>query len=335
MTDGMEHAQKFSDARSVGIVIIGRNEGARLIACLDSVASLNAAIVYVDSGSSDGSVEAARARGAEVVALDMSKPFTAARARNAGFDQLKKNGLPDFVQFVDGDCEIVDAWIETASHYLQAHRDTAVICGRLREKNPEASLYNRLADREWDTQIGETDACGGIAMMRSSAFDDVGGFNSTLIAGEEPELCVRLRLQSWKIYRHGDDMALHDIAITSIGQWMKRMNRAGHAFAEVSSMYSGREEQIWARETKRAIFWSSLAPVSIFLGFMFTPIGFLLLLAYPLQIIRLALRDGGRKIDWAGAALSVVGKFAEARGVLQFYWQRLRGVNSKLIEYKS
>lgn len=49
----------------VGAVIIGRNEGARLVACLASFPGWVRPLVYVDSGSTDGSVAAARAAGAE------------------------------------------------------------------------------------------------------------------------------------------------------------------------------------------------------------------------------------------------------------------------------
>ena len=66
-------------------------------------------IVYVDSGSNDGSVQRARHLGADVIELDMRVPFTAARARNVGFRRLREIS-PDieYVQFVDGDCELID-----------------------------------------------------------------------------------------------------------------------------------------------------------------------------------------------------------------------------------
>ena len=58
----------------------------RLRQCLLSVGS--ATIVYVDSGSTDGSIACAQSLGVESCPeLDLSIPFTAARARNAGFFQ--------------------------------------------------------------------------------------------------------------------------------------------------------------------------------------------------------------------------------------------------------
>ncbi len=151
----------------VGIVAIGRNEGARLEQCLKSVIGRAALVVYVDSGSTDSSVRVAQSLGSEVGELDMNFPFSAARARNAGFKRLHdlNPGLA-YVQFVDGDCVIVDGWIEKAAAFLDAHRDVAVVCGRRRELYPGRSTYNWLCDLEWDTPVGEARAGGGDALMR-------------------------------------------------------------------------------------------------------------------------------------------------------------------------
>ncbi|MEO9123976.1 MAG: glycosyltransferase, partial [Microcoleus sp.] len=202
--------------KQIGLVAIGRNEGVRLEACLQSAIDKVALVVYVDSGSTDGSLELARSLGADTVELDLSTPFTAARARNEGFARLLELA-PDieFVQFVDGDCEVVDGWLDRAQRELTACPDVAAVCGRRRERYPEATIYNQLCDIEWDTPVGETKACGGDSMMRSAAFEQVEGFNPTLIAGEEPELCVRLRQKDWKIIRLDAEMTLHDAQMTS------------------------------------------------------------------------------------------------------------------------
>lgn len=227
----------------VGAVIIGRNEGARLLACLDSFPDWVRPLVYVDSGSTDGSVAAARAAGAEVMALDMSQPFTAARARNAGFARMRELGTPDFVQFVDGDCRIQPGWIEAAEAFLASRPEVAVVCGRRREIRPDASVWNRLCDAEWDTPVGEARACGGDALMRVDAVAGVGGYDPSLIAGEEPELCVRLRQAGWKVWRIDREMTLHDAAMTRVGQWWKRTRRGGHAFAEGAAMHGAPPER--------------------------------------------------------------------------------------------
>ena len=166
----------MSQLQKVGLVAIGRNEGVRLKACLLSALSQVALVVYVDSGSTDGSLELARSIGADTVELDLSTPFTAARGRNEGFARLRQLA-PDieFVQFVDGDCQIVDGWLQRAQQELAAKPELAVVCGRRREQYPEATAYNRLCDLEWDTPVGEAKACGGDSMMRVSAFEQVDG----------------------------------------------------------------------------------------------------------------------------------------------------------------
>src|SRR5678815_1445981 len=247
---------------NIGFVVIGRNEGARLRKCLEIVAGHAGTVVYVDSGSTDGSVDMARTMGVEVVELDMRVPFTAARARNAGFKRLCEL-VPNltYVQFVDGDCELANGWLENAAKFLSVHEDVAVVCGRLREKYPAKSIYNALCDIEWDTPVGEAKACGGIAMMRVSAFQSVQGFRDDLIAGEEPELCVRLRTSGWRIWRLDNEMALHDASMTRFGQWWNRMVRGGYFVAEGVDLHGSSPERYCVRESRSAWFWGLGLPL--------------------------------------------------------------------------
>jgi GT2 family glycosyltransferase len=313
----------------IGAVIIGRNEGARLLACLRSFPAGVRPRIYVDSGSTDGSLAAAREAGADGVALDMAVPFTAARARNAGLARLVDLGQPEFVQFVDGDCQLQPGWIDAAVAFLDAHPEVAVVCGRRREIRPEASIWNRLCDAECHTPVGEARACGGDAVMRVAAIRAVGGYDPALIAGEEPELCVRLRQSGWKVWRIDREMSLHDAAMTRFGQWWKRTRRGGHAFAEGAALHGAAPERHWVAETRRAVLWGAVLPLVTLAALAVTPWAALLLLAYPLQILRLARRHG-----WERAAFLVLARFPEALGVLQYRLNRLRQRRSGLIEYK-
>lgn len=316
----------------VGVVAIGRNEGERLRRCLSSVLPLVSATVYVDSGSDDGSREMAVGMGADTVDLDMSRPFTAARARNEGFQRLLQLH-PDlnYVQFVDGDCEIVPGWLDAARDFLSAHPSHAVVCGRRRERRPEQSVYNQLCDEEWNTPIGDALACGGDAMMRAQALQAVAGYRDSLIAGEEPELCVRLRQKGWRIHRLDREMTLHDAAMTRFSQWWKRTVRAGHAFAEGAWLHGAPPERHWVRETRRACFWGIVLPLVIALAVIgLGPWALLLALVYPLQWLRLLRQNGSVR----SSTFLLVGKFAEAWGVLKFHISRLRGVSDTIIEYK-
>lgn len=313
---------------NIAAVVIGRNEGQRLVACLEALQGQVGAIIYVDSGSSDGSVEAARARGATVVALDMDQPFTAARARNAGLERVPDTC--DFVQFLDGDCVLRDGWLDTAVAFLMDRPKVAVVCGRRRERFPEASVYNALIDREWDTPVGEAKACGGDALMRVAPVRALGGYRDSLIAGEEPELCVRLRAAGWQIWRLEAEMTWHDAALTRFGQWWQRAKRAGHAFAEGAALHGAPPERHWVAETRRALLWGAALPaLSVVLAALIGWPGALLLAAYPLQIARLARREGT-----AWAVFTTLSKFPEAQGALQFYRNKATRRRQGIIEYK-
>ena len=319
------------------VVAIGRNEGERLRQCLESVVGRAALVVYVDSGSTDGSVAMAQRMGAEVVSLDMGLPFTAARARNEGFIRVREvRGDVPYVQFVDGDCEVVPGWLEAAAAFLDERVDVGIVCGRRRERYPERSVYNMLCDIEWNTPVGEAKACGGDAMMRADAFTAVGGFAPSLIAGEEPELCVRLRAAAWRVWRLERDMTLHDAAMMRFAQWWKRAMRSGHAMAEGAYLHGRAPERHRVRETFSVWFWA--AGVPLIAGACATlawPHGLAVLVAYPLQIARLALRgSGSRRERWWRAVFLVIGKWAELGGQLVYLKRRWLRERALIIEYK-
>ena len=321
---------------TIAAIAIGRNEGARLVACLTALRDNVdlSCIVYVDSGSTDGSVVKARDLGAQVVLLDTNTPFTAARARNAGLAALW-HAPPELVQFIDGDCIIDPDWICTARAFLVDNPDVAVVCGRRREMHPEASVYNRLCDAEWNTPVGEAQACGGDALMRWMALQAVGGYNPTLIAGEEPEMCLRMRRAGWKIWRLDAEMTVHDAAMTRFGQFWKRARRGGFAAGEGVAMYGQDAERHGVAARRRALLWGVALPVAILLtALILGPWALSALLIYPAQVLRLALRDGGTRLAWERALFLTLGKFAEAQGVLEYYWRRRLGSPARLIEYK-
>jgi GT2 family glycosyltransferase len=315
----------------IGVVVIGRNEGQRLARALDSVSGQ--LFVYVDSGSTDGSMALARSRGATVVELDAAAPFTAARARNEGFDHLRQIA-PDlhYVQFLDGDCELAAGWLEKAQKFLDENPRIAVVCGRLREKHPGRTVYHLLCDIEWDAPRGEARTCGGIAMMRLDALASVGGWRSELVAGEEPELCARLRAAGWRIWRLETPMAVHDAAISRFGQWWRRALRAGYAFAQGAALHGAPPERLGVRESRSAWLWGLVIPVAALAAIPWWGAwSAIALLAYPLQVARLALR-GARSPgeNWRHAAFLVLGKFPELLGQLKFRLER----HPRLIEYK-
>ena len=297
-----------------GAVIIGRNEGERLRACLTSTVGRVHRAVYVDSGSTDHSLTVARTLGVEALALDPALPFTAARARNAGFRHLQQS-LPDmaFVQFIDGDCELHPNWIEAATAVMRRSPDAAIICGRRRERASFDSVYNHLCDIEWNTPIGQADSCGGDFLARADAFASVGGFTEELIAGEEPDLCHRLRNAGWKIYRIAREMTLHDAAMYRFSQWWQRNRRSGHASAEALHR-RGSDDPRLLRAVLSNLFWAN-------------PLTWPL---WPLLWWRIARRGGGLY-----ATFILLGKFPHCQGQIQ-YWLSIfkSSKNTRIIEYK-
>ena len=341
----------------LGIVAIGRNEGERFVRCVESLVreAPGCTIIYVDSGSTDGSVEFARGKGVEVVQLDMSRPFTAARARNAGLERLLEvSPSVQFVQFIDGDCEVIAGWLEAGVAALAGDERLAAVSGRLRERFPERSIYNRLADIEWDRPVGEEKSCGGVAMMRVSRVREVGGFDSGLIAGEEPELCARMRERGGRIMRLAHDMAWHDLAMTTSAQWFKRARRHGHAIIEVSYFKTTASKGLFAGQVRSALIWGLAWP----LGLMTLLIAVVLVAAYgqyrwvaPLAILtslwfatrwtqgeRIAKKAQGRGMDNSLASqygwLLVDSKWSQVRGMIDFLWRRWRGKRAEVISYK-
>ena len=324
---------------NAGIVVIGRNEGERLRRCFLSICSLGAPVVYVDSNSSDESVKTARSFNIEVVELD-SGSVGRSRARNEGFARLiQMNPAVRFVQFLDGDCEVASDWISTAAQKLLAAPEIAVVCGRLRERSPGASIYNRLCEIEWDQPAGETNACGGNCMMRVSAFQSVGGFDPAVLAAEDDEICLRLRRRSWKIVRLEAQMATHDAAMMRLEQWWRRSVRSGYAYAQGASMHGASSERHFSRETARAWFWAFLLPLAA-VGAAWPSNGFslLLLLLYGGLLFRIYVRGRRRRLSRmdasAYAAACLISKFAEFVGLLKFYRTQLRGTPMRLIEHR-
>jgi len=324
----------------IGVVAIGRNEGRRLVRCLESIIGRAGAVVYVDSASTDDSVNAARQRGAVVVSLDLAQPFTAARARNEGFAALMRmNPALEYVQFVDGDCEIQPDWLERAKSALEENPKWAVVCGRRRERYPQKTIYNRLCDIEWNTPVGKADACGGDALVRVKAFVEIGGYDPEVIAGEEPEMCARLRQRGWEIERIDAEMTLHDADMTRFGQWWKRALRAGHAYAEGAAMHGREPGRHWVREVRSNWAWGLILPVAA-LGAAWPTWGASLLLLglYPVLGWRIARFMRQRQFSAAEARayalFCVIGKFPNALGQLRYYGMRWLGKRSRVIEYK-
>ncbi len=327
----------------LSVVIIGRNEGDRLARCLESVAALRGVpgqkqIIYVDSASTDGSPRIARDFGAEVIALNAGGS-SAASGRNSGW----RSARAPFVLFLDGDTVLQPDFPRLALDAISQDERTAAVWGHRREIHPGRSIYNRVLDLDWIYAPGETQYCGGDVLMRKCSLEQVDGYDSTLIAGEEPELCRRLRHCGYRILHIDSPMTGHDLNITRFSQYWRRALRAGHAYAEISARFRATSDPMWLQESKSNIvrggFWAtSLLGCVALLGF--SPVPLLLWLAL---LVALSFRSG-RRASWKApghtALLLLYGIHSQLQqipillGQLQFDRNRRKGRRGELIEYK-
>ncbi|MFC0281030.1 glycosyltransferase [Falsigemmobacter intermedius] len=321
---------------ALGAVAIGRNEGDRLKACLRSLTSVCDRVVYVDSGSSDDSLEFARSLGVLVVELDQSQPFTAARARNAGFERLMaETDPPDFVQFVDGDCRVEAGWLEAGLAELRADARLGLVTGWRSEIHPQASVYNAMFQMDWHRPAGEIRTCGGDMMVRTKAFREIGGFNPRVIAAEDDEFCLRLGKAGWTLRRLPALMTWHDADMKSFAPWWKRTMRDGHGFAQVGQMHPPH----FRRERLRVWVYGLLLPLILMAGLLLTPwLSLAVLMIYGLSWLRTAANLRRRDLT-TGMAIRQAGfltlsKIPNLFGMLMYYRRRLIGDDMKIIEYK-
>ena len=323
---------------SIGAVVIGRNEGERLRRCLESVRAQVARVVYVDSGSTDGSVELADGLGIETIRLTQG-PFTAALGRQTGLDHLLA-GSPEmrYVQFIDGDCVLHETWIAEARACLDAHPTVAAVCGRRREEHAQQTLYNALIDIDWDIAPGQVAYIGGDALVRVEAVGAAGGWSTALIAGEEPELCFRMRKQGRTILRLDREATLHDVAMRGFSQYWRRSVRSGHAYAEVGWRHRDSVGRSWLRMTASNLVYGMILPVAGAVGAWWSwliPVGVALIYIRPLAAMARSCRQRGyrAKLAWTYALCNTVCKVAGAVGVVGYAARRLGGKRSVLIEY--
>lgn len=316
----------------IAFVVIGRNEGARLKRCLDSLTGQVGRTVYVDSGSSDGSPACARNLGFRVIELDPAQGrFTAARGRNEGATQLAGE-IPGLaaVQFIDGDCVLAPGWIDAAAKHLHDHPEIAVLCGRLRERDRDRSMFARLCDLDWDGPAGEIRACGGITLVRLDAFTAVQGFDATLATGEEADLCKRIRDRGGKVVRLAVEMAQHDAGMTTFADWWKRTVRVGYGYAEAAARTGDSKDRGKSRRIASNLVWAGVLPLVLIAGAASTPVEpwlaglpVLVLLAYTLLLVRIfrSSRRSGRSASDAAlySVFCLLAKWPHLWGHVQFW----------------
>jgi len=335
----MEANSSSQPSPVLSVVIIGRNEGERLERCILSTQAIQgwqpAEILYVDSGSTDGSVDLAARLGA--IGLPLSPgAFTAARARNLGWRQA----AGELVLFLDGDTILNADFPLAALAELQKDSANAAAWGHRREVCPCLSVYVRVLDLDWVFAPGETPYCGGDVLMRRAALESVGGFDETLIAGEEPEMCRRMRTLGWHIQHIDHPMTLHDLAITRFSQYWRRSLRAGYAFAAVSARFRDTSDPMWSEDARRnrlrGLFWIAtplVALVASIARMSLLPLALWLLILVAVAA-RTATQNRWKRAPWT--TLLLYGFHSHLQQIPIFFGQLQFLFNGKkaLMEYK-
>lgn len=318
---------------SIGIVVIGRNEGERLKLCLQSVIKAKCKVVYVDSDSKDGSAEFADSLGVSVVKLNGDTPINAAIARNAGFKQImSEEPALELIHFIDADCELNDNWLEFASKVLADDDNLSAVCGRLREKNVGQSIYTKLCDMSWYIEPGNIDSCGGIATIKVDIFKQLNGFNEALIAGEEPEFYSRVRKKGYTVECLDFAMGTHDCAMESFKQWWMRTVKTGFGFA------NGSQWGAWNKRQHSILIWVLLIPLAILCGTIIEPRLLFGVLIFPIQILKIAIKSTipySFKDKLLDATFCVFSKLPQFVGMVKYQVSKLSKEQNKNIEYKA
>jgi cellulose synthase/poly-beta-1,6-N-acetylglucosamine synthase-like glycosyltransferase len=334
----------MSESPVLSIVVIGRNEGARLVRCLESIRAMRTPgpteLIYVDSNSSDDSTAIAAAAGARVIALSSANP-TAAAGRNAGW----RAANAPLVLFLDGDTVLYRDFVADSLKEFESPR-VAIVFGNRREIDPEFSLFNRVVDLDWiPARARESKHCGGDALVRRSVLEEVEGFDDRLIAGEEPDMCRRMRGRGWVIIHLDRPMTGHDLAMSSFAQYWNRAVRTGYACAEVSRRYRNTAEPFWQRESRHNLLHGALLSSVVIAGTSLSVATETLLpiAAVALLIGALAVRTAVRA-RWKSANLATLlcyGIHSHFQhipillGQVRYWLDLWRGRTSGLIEYKS
>jgi len=320
----------------IGAVIIGLDPRNSPEAAIRSLPE-DCAAVFAPLTPMNEAVAAARKAGAEIAEIGKG-PQTAGRAKNAGYRHLKKL-IPGirYVQFMDAACALDPDWFASAEKFMERRPEVAVIEGRMRQRNGDEVAFPTVSEQRKNETPGEiVSVIAPGAFMRAEAFEAAGGFRGDLLSCENDDLCIRQRRRGAHIWRLETDMMINEPRKTN---WWKRAVLRGFDNAYAMSLHGGPPERHGVGETVRAMMWGFFIPLAIvaaavlgaIVANMFAPMtpapfaaaGILALGAgvYALKILASLLRRGPFRLrSWGEAFGAVFGRFAEALGVIRFWF---------------
>jgi hypothetical protein len=178
----------------------------------------HAEVIIVDHGSTDGSGDGIRARFPSVRVVPIGPSGTAARARNAGAARARG----DVLCFVDADCVVPSDYLSRVGRTLES-TGAGAVGGRAVPPAGSPPLVAEWAAMRNPVVDGPCGDLNGSALsVCREAFAAVGGFDETLPAGEDSELCLRLAARGVPIVQSRSLSVTHLDNPTSLREFFAR-----------------------------------------------------------------------------------------------------------------
>lgn len=189
----------------ISVIVPCRNEAPNLAACLQSLVDQELPpdeILVIDDGSIDESRQRVRefARTTALpIRLRAGAQRGAAAARNVGAAQA----AGDLLIFVEADARYPRSYLAHAAQALCAPHVGGAIGGRrcvwADRDTLVARAWNHLFHGRWQQQCLGRRAPLGAWVFRRSDFERLGGYDETLIVGEDRDLALRVGAQGQRI----------------------------------------------------------------------------------------------------------------------------------------
>jgi len=257
----------------ISVVIIGLNISEKVVNCIKSVKESkypNLEIIYVDGGSSDGSVEKVKKLGYVKVIESNHENQTGGRQRNIGWRSSKS----DLIQFLDGDVLMDPNWI---NHAFKKINDRFIaVCGYRKERYPNKNWYNLINDIDWEKNIGETHHFGAEVLIKKSVLDDVGGYDDELISGQNGDISFRIKEKGYHILRIDKIMSYHNIKKNNFRKYFWRNFRHGYGHIQVAIRHYKKNGRRLLNNYIKIVIKGILNPVLILLFIFFKNFYFLI-----------------------------------------------------------
>jgi len=185
----------------ITFIIIGRNEAINLPRCFSSIKKISKNIIFVDSDSSDNSIEIAKEYKIKTILKVKSNYGTPALSRSVGAKKVKTK----YIHFVDGDMEIEESWPQKAIDRLESNNKIAAVHGykKVYTKN-DKDFYILSDSKDW-----QADYLQGAFLIDRSIYNIAGGLDGRLFGEEERDLYVRIKAHGYEAWYIHQLMASH------------------------------------------------------------------------------------------------------------------------------